>query len=559
MTETPRNGGTDTETFTEAHTAPAQLILPETAAGLKIRGWAVDQVLTLIPGVVLVMLGTFASLYGVAIGEVILGAGALITVGGGYLMVTTPAHQSALDRVRGRLTAIMRQRSLPLDRAGAADIHGVERIMSDGSVEMTDGRIVRFARVHGRNTDRQTAEQEQTMLNALQTGIDSSIEDFDFSIYSTSTSPDPRAITEKYREVWLDEWDEDEAGAARDMRGYLESIIDWEPERCEIAMATEWEHYVVVSVAPDAIDTPPVGTTDASSRRQQQQVEAERRLTAVRQAFEAVPGVTAQPLGGAAHARVIARHWAGARHPFHADTAANDRAPVTIWPDYEDLDREPGQKTTPHSTSASLLTRLRALVPVGPERSATPASISDDRIKEILAGSQYDERPGSDLVVAGEQYTRTFWIADWPTQSSAKFLKRLHTLRGVDLDVHLRFTKRNPADVKEQLKDETGEIDASIMERKEASNPLDAGVLEDEMDSFVALFKLLHHTDVQPWGLTMYVTVRAGTRQALAHAEDLIENGHAEEADLTLDIAKQQALEEACEEVEDTLTDGWRC
>ncbi len=555
MSDTTINSGPDAETSPGNRTAPSQLILPETDSGMQIRGRRADRLLYLIPGVVLLVIGTFVYLYGFAIGSVLLGAGVLAMAVGGYLMVTTPAHTSGFDRVQGRLTALIKQRSLPRDRVGTVDVHGVKRIMGDGSVEMEDGRIVRFARLYGRNTDLQTGEEEQTMINSLRKGIDSSIEGVDFSIYPTSTRPEPRAITEKYREVWLSEWDEDET-SARDMRGYLESIIDWEPERCEIAKATEWEYYVVVSVGPDEIDAPPVGSTDASSRRQQQQVAAEKRLTKVRQAFGSVPGVDAQPIGGAAHARVIARHWAGAQHPFHSDSDAIERAPVTIWPDYEDdLDRDPD--VTPQPATTSVLSRLRALVPVGNEEfPATPATIGDDRITEVLAGSRYDERPGSDMVVVGEQYARTYWIADWPTRSNAKFLKKLLTLRGVDVDVHLRFTSRDTDTVTEQLKDETGEVDASIMDRKEAANPLDAKVLEDEMDSFVQLFLLLHHTDIQPWGMTMYVTVRVGTRQALAHADDLIEKGHVEASELTLDIAKQQALEEACEEVTDVLTDA---
>lgn len=555
MSETPLNGGSETEPRTDHRTAPSQLVLPETDAGMQIRGRAVDRLIYLIPGVILLVVGAFVLLYRFdRIGQAIFGTGTLATAVGGYLLATTPSHISGIDRVQGWLTARLRQRSLPRDRAGAADIHGVEQILDDGSVEMDDGRIVRFARLHGRNTDRQTAAEEQTMINALRKGIDSSIED-NFSVYSTSTCPEPRDITEKYREVWLSEWDEDD-GDASDTRGYLESIIDWEPTRCEMAMATEWEHYLVVAVGPDAIDAPPVGTTDTTAQRKQQQVEAERRLTTLGHAFSGVTGVEVEEIGGAAHARVIARHWAGAQHPFHVDEEF-DRAPVSVWPDYDPDALEQPTAEPARTGRPSILSRLRTLIPIGGATTASPSSTPGDaRIKEVLAGSQYDERPDGDLIVVGEQYCRTLRVADWPTHPTVKFLKRLHTLRGVDADVHLRFKSRDTDAVKAQLKDETGEIDASIMERKEASNPLDAGVLEDEMDAFVTLFNLLHHTDVQPWDLTMYVTVRAGNRQALAHAEDLIENGHVEEGELTLDIAKQQALEDAFERVTVTLTDA---
>lgn len=291
-----------------------------------------EQLIYAIPGIVLVVIGAFVWLHGVGeVGLALLGAGVLATVAGLYLMVTTPAHISGIDRVQGWVLMTLRSRSLPYDRSSAAAVHGVESILDDGSVAMADGRIVRFARLQGRNTDLQSSDEEQVMINSLRRGIDNA-GGADFSIYSTSTLPDPRDITENYREVWLNEWDEED-GDASDTRGYLESIIDWEPEMCEVSMATEWEHYLIVSVSPHEIDTPPVASTDATSRQQQQQVEAERRLEKLRQAFGSA-GVEAHPVGGAAHARVIARHWAGAQHPFHVDDEF-DRSPVSIWPDYD--------------------------------------------------------------------------------------------------------------------------------------------------------------------------------------------------------------------------------
>lgn len=537
-------------------TAPSQIIPPNVDSGMKLAGMAVDRLVYIAPGILSLGLSLFVLMYGLFdVSKVLAVVGVVLTTVGGYVLRTTPAHTSGIDRVRGRVNMALRSWSLPLDRAGTANIHGVEEILGDGAVKMADGRIVRFARLSGRNTDLQSAEEEQTMINVLRRDIDKKITDIDWSVYSTNTPSDPTEITGKYRDVWLAElsdWYDGEQ--SWDLMGLLESIVDWEPERTETWKTAEWETYLVVAVGPDEIDAPPVGALDSSTHQQQQQVEAESRLTRVRKAFSSVAGLETQPIGGAEHARLIARHWAGARHPFATDVA--DDAPVSVWPGYDSDQSAQRSDTASRPVEPSVLSQVRSLVPFTQQEPEAPALIGDDRINELLASSQYDERPDGDMVVVGEQYARTFWIADWPTRPAAKVLKELHTMRGIDLDVHLRFNARDTERVKDELKEDTSNIDASILERKENTNPLDATVLEDEMDAFVDLFLLLHHTEIQPWAMNMYVTVRAGNRTALGYAEQLVESGQAEEADLTLDIAKQQALEDACEEVTDILTDA---
>lgn len=139
--------------------------------------------------------------------------------------------------MRGRLAMELQSRSLPLDRAGAAGIHGVEQVMSDGSIEMTDGRVVRFAWVYGRNTDLMTTEESQTMINTLRKGIDRSkqLSEADFSVYLMSAGEDTAATTGKYRDVWLSERYDRER--FRDVIGYLKSVINVEPKHAAIRWA----------------------------------------------------------------------------------------------------------------------------------------------------------------------------------------------------------------------------------------------------------------------------------------------------------------------------------
>lgn len=561
MTDNTTNG-TDAQ-FAHNEAAPSQLIPPDADSGMRIRGYRADRLAYLLPGGALVVLGAFAGSFGrTTLAAVLVGVGVLLLALGAYLLWSTSAHTSAIDRLRGRVSMALRSRSLPLDRSGAADIHGVKQILGDGSVEMTDGRIVQFARLHGRNTDFQTAEEERTMVNALRSGLDSAVE-IDFSVYSMSTSPDDTHITDKYKDIWLS--DRYDRADSRDVIGYLKSIIKFESQRNDVTNATAWEHYLVVSVPPDEIDTPELDHVDTDAAKMAQQVEADSRLTTLCKAFGSVSGVEAKPITGPKHARVVARHWAGTRHPSDFDDMTDEPVSIAEGIEAETLgtgdstsssdDLPPLDPSLPERVGAGLgaaiSTALRGVVGES-DPPANPAQWGDDRINELLGASRWDERPSDDMVVVGDQYCRSYWIGDWPTRPTAKFLKELHTLRGIDMSVHHRFDARETAAVKEELKQATTQIDASITERKDGANALDAGVLEDEMDSYVQLFKLIHHTDVQPWGMSTYVTVRAGDRTALEQAESLIERGY-DESDVSHDLAKRRALEDASEEVEETL------
>lgn len=552
-----KTSNTETEAQLNDDVPPSQLILPETDSGMRIRGMRADRLAYLLPGGMVVLIGAFSSAYGLTtFGAIFVGVGVLLFAIGVYLIKTMPAYTSGIDRMRGRLSMALRARSFPLDRAGAAGVHNVERILDDGSIEMTDGRIVRFARVYGRNTDYQTDGEAQTMINTLRRGIDGSkkLADIDFSIYSMSTCPDAADHTEKYKRVWLSERYDRER--FRDVIGYLKSILDFEPKRGEISKATEWENYLVAAVAPGDLDTPETNSVSATSIRQQQQVEAERRLTSLREAFGSVSGVTTRPVDSAAHARVVARHWAGTRHPFDYDGITDE--PISVA-EGSGVDRS---QTTDDISSLNASDSRRVMAGFGAvlarfrQDGMADSSRSqryNEKIQELLAASRWDERPNDDMVVAGDQFCRTFWIADWPVRPTVKFLKALHTMRGIDMSVHHRFESRDTDTAKEEIQHMAGTIDSAVTERKEDANPLDARVLEDEMDAYVQLFLLLHHTDIQAWHCSTYVTVRAGKRRAIQKVEELAERGYDDEK-LSVELAKRKALEDACDDVEEVLS-----
>jgi hypothetical protein len=615
----------------------SQLVPPEINAGFRVKGLLVNDILYGTPGYLLIGLGILLLIYWGTIlpGLVSLGVGIIVSVAGIVFSMRTDEYSTGIDRVLTRVKYTLKQRKLPFSQEEATAVHGVKRIHADGSAETTDDRVVMLARMYGRNTDLQEADESRPMIGTLRQHIDEDIEDFDFSIHSTTVGIDADAVTDKYRQQWKSETFGGEEWAAA--RVVLQSIVEWETHQQEEVWETpEWQHYLVVSVSPDEIDLPAFATPDEAetswreqladrvdptatddeddqrwqARRRRMRAEAQARVSKLRQAFGAVDGVETEPIGPAAHALVLSRFWSGVDHDFTPEQVT-ESVNVSVWPHYygetetprpdaveSDEDASPtavadvmqreavaaaaadggssetvtqsvASNTTAHddpsetlpddeAADASLLARVREglFAPVSESDDADQRDVvGRDRIQDLLAPSQYDDRDDTSggFVVAGDQYCRTYWIADWPIVPTEKFLRNLYTLRGVDLDVHLRATARDQEAAIEDAEHEIGKIDANIMERRADADSLEALMMEDELEEHVKLIKLLRHTDAQPWLLSGYVTVRVGSRRARKDIQELIDEGLVDESQLTLDLAKQQALEDACDDVTDVL------
>jgi hypothetical protein len=615
----------------------SQLVPPEINAGIRVKGLLVNDILYGTPGYLLIGLGVLLLIYWGTIlpGLVSIGVGIIVSVASIVFSMRTDEYSTGIDRVLTRVKYTLKQRKLPFSQEEATAVHGVKRIHADGSAETTDDRVVMLARMYGRNTDLQEADESRPMIGTLRQHIDEDIEDFDFDIHSTTVGIDADAVTDKYRQQWQSETFGGEEWAAA--RVVLQSIVEWETHQQEEVWETpEWQHYLVVSVSPEEIDLPAFATPDEAetswreqladrvdptatddeddqrwqARRRRMRAEAQSRVTKLRQAFGAVDGIETEPIGPAAHALVLSRFWSGVDHDFTPEQVT-ESVNVSVWPHYygetetprpdavesdedasstavadvtqreavaaaadggnsETVTQSVASSTTAHddpsetlsddeTVDASLLARVREglFAPVagetddGDERDV----VGRDRIQDLLAPSQYDDRDDTSggFVQVGDQYCRTYWIADWPVTPVEKFLRNLYTLRGVDLDVHLHATAREQEAAIEDVEHEIGKIDANIMERRADADSLEALMMEDELEEHVKLIKLLRHTDAQPWLLSGYVTVRVGTRRALDDVQELIEEGLIDESKLTLDIAKQQALEDACDDVTDVL------
>jgi hypothetical protein len=358
-----------------------------------------------------------------------------------------------------------------------------------------------------------------------------------------------------------------------------------------------------------------VSNAHMKARRRRMRTAANKRLSKVRQAFEGVDGVETEAVGPAEYALLLCRYWSGTDHTF-APERVTEEVNVSVWPHYfSDIDsprpdavddaedmsptavadvanispispvadggadtetktqpvatttvaHEDPSNTLPddEATDASFLARVREglLAPLQKTETDTSGPSNGDidlhsrRVQDMIAPSQFDDRDDGTggFVQVGDQYCRTYWIADWPVNPDEKFLERLYTMAGVDVDVQLRVSSRDREHTVAEVKDNIGEIDSGVIERKEEADEIQAMLMEDSIDPHMTMFKLLEKTDVRPWAISGYVTVRVGTRHALDRAEEHIEEGLVEEDNLTLDIAKQRALEDACDDVVDVL------
>ncbi len=493
---------------------PSQITLPYVESGMKIGDYRARDLWYGTPG--------FIALGG-AIGALTVGADDLIiplTAIGLPAAAIGPVFASraddtttGLDKMRSPIRYFRQKRQHPIPQEDAADdlVHGVRKIRRDGAAVMADGRMVGLLRIEPRNTDTETRDELQAVLSSLSTRIDETLE-HGFRYYSTTTEFDPSEVVGKYREAAFSEHlaGDDWAGA----RELLHDVADWyEGSEAPRWDAKQWRHYVVVEVDSEDVDTTGLDMSasvldgikevfgsgsdagvDDEEWYSRMSAALEKRLERVATVFGAVTGVEVERVGPAENALLHSRYWSGVDHNFDDVT-----------------------------------------------------EIREGRLEEILSAPSYDI--DSDHIRVGDQYCRTYWIAEWPVEPDPGFLQGLVTMSGVDVDVTLHAQARDKEETEYELEHAIAEIDADIEEREEATD-ISAMTVGDDMEAYVQAYKLLHNTSVRPWDLNGYITVRAGTRAALERAEKTIENG-ATSDDLNFDVEKRRALEDRCEDIRD--------
>jgi ERCC4-type nuclease len=195
--------------------------------------------------------------------------------------------------------------------------------------------------------------------------------------------------------------------------------------------------------------------------------------------------------------------------------------------------------------------------------SAADAGLSSDGetpAQRLLAPGVYDVT--RDYVRVGDQLCRTYWISEWPDEPDSLYWKPIYTLFGaeldggdlnpatdipVDLDVSIHVEPEDRDAVMKELKKQWGSIGAEGLQRSEGGGDVTAIGVDADQDIYTQMYELLRTTNVQPWRVSAYVTVRAGQKQAIEQFEDTLRDY------ASLDAAKQDALRVRCDQITDLL------
>lgn len=381
-------------------------------------------------------------------------------------------HERILDAVQ----YVQRRRSLPWGYQAAlehaADGPGVKHLITVersgttyAGVQTHDGRVIVPLRLRGENTthlrDGELGRLAGTLTQGLETAFGGAGTD---SLAFHATTQPAGSAGESYRRraqaYWQHRLTEYEAGL-------LGSIADWLDERDAESGANETRHYLFV-------------TADADGEAITQ------RLRQAHTAIDTAETVTATPCSALHTTNLVAKYWE--RRPFPDSDTGESAVRVGVQP-------------TP-------------LADVGDPPGKTP-------LERVTAPEWYAER--SRHVEVGETVARTYWISSWPVAPEANFLKRLYTMRGVDLDITLYAHPRSRDRTVRQLERLIPRIDAEGMDRAERM-AVDSLTIDDDLSAFILCYKLLQSVDTHPWGLSGYVTVRAHDTDQLRQACERVTN-----------------------------------
>ena len=429
--------------------------------------------------------------------------------------ITTDWYSSPRGRVEAWLKSLWRSRTLPWDHEEVVgrSIPGVRGFQPEGTAKMDDGRYVGVVRVDPTNAALGSDRDLDGLAAQLSSVVDESIKDFDVKLFATTGEYDPEAVVGQYerRAASADTLDSD-FQTAMYKRELLEDIADWyrETDRPQWA-ANDWRYYVVVEVTPGDVQSlgdvsvwdmlNPLSGVDPDAADKRQYATVLDRLATVEGAIEGIAGLNAARIGVREHIELLSEYWTG-----------QDAVPS------ENLIRAIEEEELSEAQQA--------------------------RMDELFAPDELDV--GSDYIQVGDEFCRTFWIAEWPVEPESLFLRELFTLRGVDVDVCFHVGATDKRTKTAELEQVIADIESEGHERRESSD-VAASDVDRDVDAYVKYRELLRTTRTQPWDFSGYVTVRADTEAALRRAETAIE-----EFD-NVEFAKRSVLADDTEMVRDTL------
>lgn len=493
----------------------------------------------------------------------------------------------------------------------AHDLAGLAEIYDDGTARMTDGRVVGLADISGRATDRMTDFDANEIVNQLGGQIDENIKNFGFRFYTTTLhTSETDALTKSYHEAARSErlkgrvWTYVRA-ICRSLAQWRSTTDDpaWD--------APERRHYIVVEATADdarSLPSPSIrarlspfrSSEDVSERQRRRAAKREllSRLSKVEKAIGGVEGLSAERISPDEHAQVLLNYWTGENHAPDDELEhafRREHTGPTVWPpartqstpdsdvpmpgaeredaadsaqsDDRDLDDDQEGETLHAPGNRTARERLFGLfdgVASSDEANSADSTglSSDDETpaQRLLAPGIYDVT--RDHVRVGDQLCRTYWISEWPDEPDSLYWKPIYTLFGaeldggdlnpetdipVDLDVSIHVEPEDRDAVMKELSKQWGSIGAEGVQRSEGGGDVTAIGVDSDQDIYTQMYELLRTTNVQPWRVSAYVTVRAGQKQAIEQFEDTLRDY------ASLDAAKQDALRVRSEQITDML------
>jgi hypothetical protein len=496
---------------------PSQLIPPYIDTSIEIIGpLTTSDLLLYLPaaGLALVALMALMSDAWSLFFPALIAAGALTFVATAA-KITTDWYSSPRGRVEAWFRSLWRSRTLPWEHEDVVgrSIPGVRGFQPEGTAKMDDGRYVGVVRVDPTNAALGSERELDGLAAQLSSVVDEQIKDFDVKLFATTGEYDAEDVVGQYeqRAGSADRLDED-FQTAMYKRELLDDVADWyrETDRPQWA-ANDWRYYVVVEVTPGDVQSPgdvsvwdmlnPLSSVDPESADKRQYATLLDRLSTVEGAIDGITGLNAARIGVREHIELLSEYWTG-----------QDAVPS------ENLIRAIEEEELSEAQQA--------------------------RMDELFAPDELDVH--GDYVEVGDEFCRTFWIAEWPVEPQSLFLRDLFTLRGVDVDVCFHVGASDKRMKVAELEQVIADIESEGHERRESSD-VSAADVDRDVDAYVKYRELLRTTRTQPWDFAGYVTVRADTEAALRRAESAIE-----EFD-DVEFAKRSVLDDDAEMIRDTL------
>lgn len=507
-----------------------QIILPHVDTSPSVRGRTVREWVAYLPA----GLGLFASLMAFLMDLAVVGVALLVISATGLVFLGIHLEEELSESwwltprgvISDHLSYRSMKRTLPwgADAAKRSDLHCVRHINADGSYVRHDGSRSVLLCAEGINMDRLPMRTTEKRARQLTDGIDEELGPANpwWGFYATTrrATSDPHAMEREERA------EDHHADISSDHREIVGETAEWLRDKDAEFDANDWRYYAWVDVHPDDpgvalpdesigarlqrgsdrlrdtlpdVSLPFIGpsnsgdaepTTDEGADTEEHTAPIEdvldRRVNLVTRAIERVEGASVERADAAEHINVLRSFWTGRG------------AAVGIAPDGS------------HAHGGT-----DALLQAASQRDLDGAGTTPT--ERMLADGIFDV--DGETVRLGDQYCRTYWIAGWPVRPGSLFLDELWTMGGIDIDVKMHAEPLDRYDAADEIEEMGLDIGAEHISRSEES---DFGGLSVEgvEDVYKSVYSQLHHTNVDPWYLNAYISIRAPTEEALTEACD---------------------------------------